>query len=113
MLKEFVKNEHENPTHGHQGQKRTLKRILRTYKHPELRRMVNKVIRECQVCIKSKAACYKPYKELQPLPILEKAWDLISMDFITDLPESRDPQTQVRHNSILVIVDRLTKYAYF
>jgi transposase InsO family protein len=35
------------------------------------------------------------------------------MDFIIDLLESRDPQTQVRHNSILVIVDRLIKYAYF
>jgi hypothetical protein len=75
--------------------------------------MVNKVIRECQVCVKSKAARHKPYRELQPLPIPEKAWDLISMDFITDLLESKDPQTQARHDSILVIVDRLIKYAYF
>lgn len=35
------------------------------------------------------------------------------MDFITDLPISVDPVTKTRHNAILVIVDRLTKWAYF
>lgn len=35
------------------------------------------------------------------------------MDFITDLPISVDPVTKTRYNAILVIVDRLTKWAYF
>ena len=45
---------------------------------------------------------------LQPLPIPSWKWEEISMDFITDLP-----LTQQGHDSIWVIVDRLTKSAHF
>lgn len=35
------------------------------------------------------------------------------MNFIINLPESEEPLTKVKYNSILIIIDRLTKYAYF
>ena len=35
------------------------------------------------------------------------------MDFIVKLPLSRDTITDVKYDSILVVVDRLTKYAHF
>ncbi len=35
------------------------------------------------------------------------------MDFIVKLPKLKDLVLGVQHNSILVIVDRLTKYLYF
>jgi hypothetical protein len=35
------------------------------------------------------------------------------MDFITKLPASKDSVTGVKYNSILTIVDRLTKWSYF
>lgn len=35
------------------------------------------------------------------------------MDFIVKLPISKDSLTGVKYDSILVIVDRLTKFAYF
>ena len=35
------------------------------------------------------------------------------MDFIVKLPKSKDPTTGIAYNSILVIVDKLTKYAHF
>ena len=44
---------------------------------------------------------------LQPLLILEKIWENISMDFIEALPRSKGSDT------IWVIVDRLSKYAHF
>ena len=44
---------------------------------------------------------------LQPLPIQGKIWDALSMDFITQLPPSNGKTT------ILVVVDRLSKYAHF
>nr|GFB02700.1 retrotransposon protein, putative, Ty3-gypsy subclass [Tanacetum cinerariifolium] len=45
---------------------------------------------------------------LQPLDIPVWKWDEISMDFVTGLP-----RTQRRHDAIWVIVDYLTKSAYF
>ena len=34
----------------------------------------------------------------------------MSIDFITKLPKSKDPVTGITYNSIIVIVDRFTKY---
>jgi hypothetical protein len=45
---------------------------------------------------------------LQPLPIPEWKWEVVTMDFITKLP-----RTNKQHDSIMVVVDKLTKGAHF
>jgi hypothetical protein len=45
---------------------------------------------------------------LQPLPIPEWKWDVVAMDFITGLP-----RTSKKHDSIMVVVEKLTKVAHF
>ena len=45
---------------------------------------------------------------LQPLPVPEWKWEVVSMDFITGLP-----MTCRQHDSIMVVVDKLTKAAHF
>ena len=45
---------------------------------------------------------------LQPFPVPEWKWEVISMDFITGLP-----MTWRQHDSIMVVVDKLTKEAHF
>jgi hypothetical protein len=42
------------------------------------------------------------------LTILEKKWEVITMDFITGLPKMNK-----QHDSIMVVVDKLTKAAHF
>ena len=49
-----------------------------------------------------------PQVLLQPLPVPEWKWEVISMDCITGLP-----MTWRQHDSIMVVVDKLTKEAHF
>ncbi|GKC36198.1 putative reverse transcriptase domain-containing protein [Tanacetum coccineum] len=55
-----------------------------------------------------KAECQKPSGLLVQPEILMWKWERITMDFITKLPK-----TSNRHDTIWVIVDRLTKSAHF
>lgn len=68
---------------------------------------IKKWIRECVVCQKCKSETIASPSLLQPLPIPERAWSLVSLDFIEGLPNSS------RKNSILVVVDHITKYGHF
>ena len=64
-------------------------------------------IKECGVCQQMKHETYHPVGLLQPLPILDKPWSVVNMDFIDGLPKSQ------RMDVIMVVVDRLTKYVHF
>lgn len=55
-----------------------------------------------------KAECKHPGGLLQPILIPEWKWEFISMDFITGLP-----RTSRQHDSIMVVVNRLTKVVHF
>ncbi|GJT27067.1 putative reverse transcriptase domain-containing protein [Tanacetum coccineum] len=65
-------------------------------------------VSKCLTCSKIKAEHHRPFGLLQQLEIPEWKWEGIDMDFITKLP-----RTSSRHDSIWVIMDRLTKSAHF
>jgi hypothetical protein len=69
---------------------------------------IAKYVSECDTCQRIKASHLKPLGTLQPLPIPSWKWDDISMDFVSGLP-----LTYRKHDSVWVIVDRLTKIAHF
>ena len=64
-------------------------------------------IKTCETCQRIKVDTIKPAGLLQPLPIPDKPWLDISMDFIIGLPKSQG------YDVILVVVDRLTKFVHF
>ncbi|GJT50633.1 putative reverse transcriptase domain-containing protein [Tanacetum coccineum] len=65
-------------------------------------------VSKCLTCSKVKAEHQRPSGLLQQPDIPEWKWDKITMDFITKLPK-----TKSGHDTIWVIVDRLTKPAHF
>ena len=69
-------------------------------------------MRGCDICLALKAVQLKPYSDLQSLSISTHRWKDLSMDFITGLPILTDWKKD-SYNSILVIVDRLTKIVHY
>ncbi|KAF8400118.1 hypothetical protein HHK36_013414 [Tetracentron sinense] len=59
------------------------------------------------VCQQNKHLATTPARLLQPIPLLAQVWDEVTLDFIEGLPRSEGWDT------ILVVVDRLSKYAHF
>ena len=68
---------------------------------------------KCTTCAKNKPARHKPNEEQQQIKAPQQAWQEITIDFIIKLPPSKDTVTGIIYNSILVVMDRLIKYARF
>ena len=91
---------------------KTRELVGRKYYWPSLRRDVEAYVRGCDVCLTSKAVRYKLYRDLLSLPVPTHQWKDLSMDFVTGLPLSADWKGD-SYDSILVIVDRLTKMMHY
>jgi hypothetical protein len=77
------------------------------YWWPQLWKFVKEFVGSCDVCACAKNFHHCPHGPLQPLLIPTSPWSSISMDFILDLSQSNS------FDSILVVVDSLTKMAHF
>lgn len=72
-----------------------------------LRTFVKQYKRECDICQRMKGETISPAGLSQPLPIPERNWTEISMDFIEGLPRSQGCEV------IFIVMDRLSKYSHF
>lgn len=98
---------HQSAMGGHSGTKATYQRLKRVFCWPHMKQMVEKFVAECPVCQIIKVEHTHPAGLLKPLDPPEKPWACITLDFIEALPKSQGKEV------ILVVVDRLTKYAHF
>ena len=65
-------------------------------------------IAKCFECQQVKTKHQHPAGLLQPLPIPSWKWEIISLDFIMGLPRNQN-----LNDSIMVVVDKLSKVAHF
>lgn len=94
---------HSSPAVGHPGREGTYKILARDYFWPGMSDDIRRFVRNCDICGR-----VKPWRDglqgfLKPLPIPERIWKEISMDFIEGLPESNGC------TNLMVITDRLSK----
>jgi hypothetical protein len=108
LRKKIMDEAHLSKFAMHPGSTKMYQDLKWNFWWTRMRREIAKYVSECDVCQRVKASHLKTSGMLQPLSIPSWKWEDISMDFIVGLPN-----TSQRHDSIWVIVDRLTKTAHF
>ncbi|GJY17783.1 reverse transcriptase domain-containing protein [Tanacetum coccineum] len=78
------------------------------YWWPNMKAIIAEYVSKCLTCSRVKAECQKPSGLLVQPEIPMWKWERITMDFVTKLPK-----TSIGHDTIWVIVDRLTKSSHF
>jgi hypothetical protein len=107
LRRQIVRSRHDSRLAGHMGRAKTLSLVRRCYTWTGAKKFINKYVDGCDSCQWVKSSTLKPFGRLEPLPIPAGPWTDISYDMITTLPTSNG------YDSILTVVDRLTKMAHF
>jgi hypothetical protein len=107
MRENLLKEKHSGGLAGHFGHNKTFAKLREAYFWPGMHSKVKKFANRCRIFQHSKgrkqnAGFY------QPLPIPERPWDEISMDFVLGLPRMKRG-----HDSIFVVVERFSKMEHF
>ena len=108
LKKEIMEEAHSLAYAMHPGSTKMYRTLKDHYWWRGMKREIEEFVSNCLTCQQIKIEHQKPAGLLQPLSIPEWKWERITMDFVTGLPK-----TQRGHDTICVIVDRLTKLAHF
>ena len=103
----IIEQIHTSAITGHPGREITYKIIARDFFWPRMSNNIQRYIRNCDTCGRT-----KPWRDglqglLKPLPVPEQIWKEISIDFIDGLPNSQGK------TSLMVVTDRLSKDVVF
>ncbi|KAK3552407.1 hypothetical protein QTP86_011635 [Hemibagrus guttatus] len=94
---------HEAPTSGHPGIHCLTQLTRRRFWWPSLGSDVEEYVRACPTCAQARPSCHLPGGLLEPLLIPRRPWSHLSVDFLTDLPDTGGFTT------VMVVVDRFSK----
>ena len=103
----IIKECHDDALAGHFGVAKTLYLISQSFWWPQPWKLVKEFLRTCHTCARTKSTHHCPYCLFQPPPNPIRPWDSISINFISDLPETNG------FNSTLVVLDKFIKMPHF
>jgi hypothetical protein len=103
-----LKKMHDVPYVGHLDYQKRDTIIRRQFFWSGMKKDDIDYITQCMECQKVKAEHRQPTGLFQPFPSPEKKWEVITMDFIKRLPKMNK-----QHDSIMVVVEKLTKAYHF
>jgi len=107
LIRQILKSEHDTKVAGHIGQDKMIELFRCNFWWPRMNEQITDFIRSCLQCQKNKATRHQPYGLLTPMELPYAPWQSITIDFITDLPQSE------QCNQLWIVVDRFTKMAHF
>ncbi|KAJ8747030.1 hypothetical protein K2173_013444 [Erythroxylum novogranatense] len=108
LRQKIMHEAHYAPYSVHPGTTKMYHDVKGIYWWPGMKKDVAQFVSTCLTCQQVKFEHQKPTGLLQELPLPEWKWERITMDFVIGLP-----RTLKGHDSIWVIVDRLTKGTQF
>ena len=111
LTTDIINNHHDPPIAGHQGAAATYAAISRTFFWHGLLQQVKTYVRNCHTCSRIKPSRQGYQGLLRPLPIATERWKHIAMDFVVDLPVSKDWEEN-EYSALFVVVDRMTKQVH-
>jgi hypothetical protein len=106
MRENLLKEKHNGGLARHFGHDKMFSKLNGSYFLLGMMIDVKKFADRCRICQHTKGK-RKNTGLYQPLPIPERSWDTVSMDFILGLP-----RTQRGCDSIFLVVDRFSKMAH-
>ncbi|GJU12767.1 putative reverse transcriptase domain-containing protein [Tanacetum coccineum] len=108
-LRDLIMHEsHKSKYSIHPGSDKMYQDLKKLYWWPNMKAIIAEYVSKCLTCSRVKAECQKPSGLLIQLEIPTWKWERITMDLVTKLPK-----TSSGHDTIWVIIDRLTKSAHF
>nr|GEZ77888.1 putative reverse transcriptase domain, ribonuclease H-like domain, aspartic peptidase domain protein [Tanacetum cinerariifolium] len=108
-LRDLIMHEsHKSKYSIRPGSDKMYQDLKKLYWWPNMKEIIVEYVGKCLTCFRVKAECQKPSGLLIQPKIPMWKWEIIRMDFVTKLPK-----TSNGHDTIWVIVDRLTKSAHF
>lgn len=99
----LIEEAHEQVSMGHPGIRKTTELLIQRYYWKGLPQDVERYIHNCSICRRAHIPRDKTPGLLQPLPVPERPWQHLTMDF-KSFPKSKNG-----HNAILVFMCRLSK----
>ncbi|GJS63070.1 putative reverse transcriptase domain-containing protein [Tanacetum coccineum] len=99
---------HKSKYSIHPGSDKMYQDLKKLYWWPNMKAEIATYVSKCLTCAKVKAEHQKPFGLLVQPEIPQWKWEKITMDFVTKLPK-----TSNGHDTIWVIIDRLTKSTHF
>jgi hypothetical protein len=84
----IVKQHHDTCIARHAGCFKTLELISCNYWWPQMSRYIGIYVKTCDLYNQIKLQHQRPFGELHPSETPEAPWDMVSVDFIVELPES-------------------------
>ena len=107
MRDNLIKEKHSGGLGGHFGADKTFEQLSHFYFWPKMRSEVEKYVKNCKVCQYAKGRIQNTGLYV-PLPIPDRPWDMVSMDFVSGLPKM-----QRGNDTIFVVVDRFSQMEHF
>ncbi len=99
----LIDSAHTSLGTGYPGANSTLSMLKDLFWWPNMARDVRRFVQGCSDCAIAKSPRHLPSGKLIPLPIPNRPWSHLGVDFITDLPSSNSK------SRVLVVIDRFSK----